>query len=55
MELIVLFWDDGTKNVFCSDSSRDINSFVAWKESKGITLAEIRDMTKEDYKNLIDK
>lgn len=55
--LIVLFWTDSlggskSRNVF--GSSRDIKSFIEWKESKGYVLTETREMTFEKYQNLID-
>ena len=53
MKLIVLFWSDGSRNVF--DSSRDIESFIEWKKKKYIDAEltfERKEITKEEYKTL---
>lgn len=52
MKLIVIFWSDGSRNVF--DSSRSIDSFIEWKEKKGYVLIDRKYMNREEYQNLLD-
>ena len=59
MKFIVLFWTDTmdeskSHNVFSSDSTRDIDSFIEWKESKGYVLEKREFMTKEEYQVFLD-
>jgi hypothetical protein len=51
MKLIVLFWEDGSRNVF--DHSRNVDSFIEWKEKKGDVLMDRKYMTREEYLNFI--
>lgn len=59
MKLIILFWTDTmdeskSHNVFAADSSRDIDSFIEWKESKGYVLEKREFVTREEYQLLLD-
>jgi hypothetical protein len=52
MKLIVLFWKDGSRNVF--DHSRDVDSFIEWKEKKGEVLVDRKYMSREEYESLLN-
>lgn len=53
MKLIVLFWSDGSRNVF--ENTKNLDSFITWKRRNWPDLTyESKKMTREEYQNLID-